>query len=102
MPEALTGAISVALRLHGPAAPETLSPQATEFYDRGLYLLRKDGQSFDQAIPQFEQAARIDPRSPLPLTGLVEAETMKFEGGAVDGALEDAQRYLKAGGEPEP
>jgi eukaryotic-like serine/threonine-protein kinase len=97
MPESLTGAISVALRLHGPAAPETLSPQGTEFYDRGLYLLRKDGQSFDQAIPQFEQAARIDPRSPLPLTGLVEAETMKFEGGAVDGALEDAQRYLRAG-----
>ncbi len=96
MPEALAGAISAALRLHGSAVVETLSPEATPFYDRGLYLLRKDDQSFDEAIPQFEQAARLNPRSPLPLAGLTEAEIMKFEATAATGSFEDAQRFLNA------
>ena len=95
MPEALAGAISAALRLHGSAAVETLSPEATPFYDRGLYLLRKDDLSFDEAIPQFEQAARLNPRSPLPLAGLTEAEIMKFEATAATESFEDAQRFLK-------
>ena len=95
MPEALAGAISAALGLHGSAAVETLSPEATPFYDRGLYLLRKDDLSFDEAIPQFEQAARLNPRSPLPLAGLTEAEIMKFEATAATESFEDAQRFLK-------
>jgi eukaryotic-like serine/threonine-protein kinase len=95
MPEALAGAISAALRLHGSAPAETLSPEATPFYDRGLYLLRKDNLSFDEAIPQFEQAARLNPRSPLPLAGLTEAEIMKFEATAATESFEDAQRFLK-------
>jgi tetratricopeptide (TPR) repeat protein len=94
MPEALAGAVSVALRLHRPAVAETLSPEATVFYDRGLYLLRKDLQSFDEAIPQFEQAARLNPRSPLPLAGLTEAEIMKFDLTAAEGPIQDAQRFL--------
>jgi eukaryotic-like serine/threonine-protein kinase len=96
MPEALAGAVSAALRLHGTAATEILSPDATVFYDRGLYLLRKDDQSFDEAIPQFQQAARLNPRSPLPLAGLTEAEIMKFQATAAGGSFEDAQRFLNA------
>jgi len=94
MPEALAGAVSAALRLHGTATAETLSPEATPFYDRGLYLLRKDDQSFDEAIPQFEQAAHLNPRSPLPLAGLTEAEVMRAT--AARGSFEDAQRSLNA------
>ena len=96
MPEALAGAVSAALRLNGTAAAETLSPAATAFYDRGLYLLRKDDQSFDEAMPQFEQAARLNPRSPLPLAALTEAEIMKFQATATHGSFEDAQRFLNA------
>jgi eukaryotic-like serine/threonine-protein kinase len=96
MPEALAGAVSSALRLRGTAAAGTLSPEATAFYDRGLYLLRKDDQSFDEAIPQFEHAARLNPRSPQPLAALTEAEIMKFEATATHGSYEDAQRYLNA------
>jgi serine/threonine protein kinase/tetratricopeptide (TPR) repeat protein len=96
MPEALAGAVSAALRLRGTAAAETLSPEATASYDRGLYLLRKDDQSLDEAIPQFEQAARLNPRSPLPLAGLTEAELMKFQETAAHGTIEDAQRFLNA------
>jgi serine/threonine protein kinase/tetratricopeptide (TPR) repeat protein len=94
MPQALAGAVSVALRLHGYATKEALSSEATVFYDRGLYLLRKDAQSFDEAIPQFEQAARLNPRSPLPLAGLAEANIMKFQATAADEPIEDAQRFL--------
>jgi eukaryotic-like serine/threonine-protein kinase len=96
MPDALVGAVSAALRLRGTAAAETLSPEATAFYDRGLYLLRKDDQSLDEAIPQFEQAARLNPRSPLPLAALTEAELMKFQETAAHGTIEDAQRFLHA------
>jgi serine/threonine protein kinase/tetratricopeptide (TPR) repeat protein len=96
MPEALAGVVSAALHLQGTAAAETLSPEATASYDRGLYLLRKDDQSLNEAIPQFEQAARLNPRSPLPLAGLTEAELMKFQGTAAHGTIEDAQRFLNA------
>ena len=77
-----------------PRLAETLSPEATASYDQGLYLLRKDDQSFDEAIPQFEQAARLSPRSPLPLAGMTEAEIMKAT--AEHGSFEDAQRFLNA------
>ena len=94
IPGALAGAVSAALRLQGTAAPETLSPEATASYDQGLYLLRKDDQSFDEALPHFEQAARLSPRSPLPLAGMTEAEIMKAT--AEHGSFEDAQRFLNA------
>jgi tetratricopeptide (TPR) repeat protein len=94
IPEALTGAVSASLRLHGPATAEVLSQPATVFYDRGLYLLRRDAESFEEAIPQFEQAARLHPRSPLPLAGLAEANIMKFQSTAEGASLEAAQRFL--------
>jgi serine/threonine protein kinase/tetratricopeptide (TPR) repeat protein len=96
IPEALAGAVSASLRLHGPATAEVLSRPATVFYDRGLYLLRRDGQSFDEAIRQFEQAARLDSKSSLPLAGLAEANIMKFQATATDASLADAQRFLNA------
>ena len=96
MPEAVAGAISASLRLQGPATAEALSQPATVFYDRGLYLLRRDAESFDEAIPQFEQAARLDPKSPLPLAGLAEANIMKFQATAADASFEEAQRFLTA------
>jgi tetratricopeptide (TPR) repeat protein len=95
IPAALAGAVSAALRLHGDAS-EVLSPTATGPYDRGLYLLRTYGQSFEEAISQFEQAARLDPRSSLPLAGLVEAEIMKFNVTKDRSSIEEAQRFLSA------
>jgi serine/threonine protein kinase/tetratricopeptide (TPR) repeat protein len=96
MPAAFAGAISVALRLHGPVTPDILSSAATPAYDQGLYLLRRDHQSFDEAIASFEQAARLDPRSSLPLAGLVEAKIMKFEETHQQSCLDDARRSLRA------
>ncbi len=96
VPAALAGTVSVALRLRGPAAPDVLSAAATPPYDRGLYLLRRDHQSYNEAIVSFEEAARLDPSSALPLAGLVEASITKFDEKAQESSLGDARRYLHA------
>lgn len=96
MPAAVAGAASLALGLRGPAIPETLSPAATPAYDQGLYLLRKDEASYDSAIVSLREAARLDPRSPLPLARLVEAEVMKFEDLGLPAILDDARQDLDA------
>jgi serine/threonine protein kinase/tetratricopeptide (TPR) repeat protein len=96
MPAAFAGAVSMALRLRGPVIPDTVSSAATPAYDQGLYLLRRDRRSFDEAIALFEQAARLDPRSPLPLAGLVEANVMKFDETHQESRLDDARRSLRA------
>src|SRR6201996_6718192 len=94
IPAAVAGAISSSLRLQGPTIAEVLSQPATVFYDRGLYLLRRDAHSFDEAIQQFEQAARLDPKSPLPLAGLAEANILKYKITSADASLADARRFV--------
>jgi serine/threonine protein kinase/tetratricopeptide (TPR) repeat protein len=96
MPAALAGVAAMALDLHGPATRETISPAATPSYDKGLYQLRKDQESYEEAMAFFDDAARLDPRSPLPLAGLVEARIAKFEETNNPGTLDDARRDLDA------
>jgi eukaryotic-like serine/threonine-protein kinase len=95
LPSALAGEISLALRLRGVAVPETLSAAATAPYDKGLYLLRSDRQTFEDAIALFKESARLDPRSPLPPAGLVDALLAKFEITRDHSSLEDALRSLQ-------
>ena len=96
MPGALASTVSLALQLHGPATPDALAALATPTYDRGLYLLNRDEESFDEAISEFEKAARLDPRSSLPLAGLAEAKIMKFEQTRQESCLHDAREALHA------
>jgi eukaryotic-like serine/threonine-protein kinase len=96
MPAALASGVSIALRLQGPTTPDSLSAAATPSYDQGLFALRKDRVSFEPAITAFENAARLDPRSALPLAGLVEANIMKFDVTHQQSNLDDASRALKA------
>jgi serine/threonine protein kinase/Flp pilus assembly protein TadD len=93
-PSALAGEVSLALRLHGAAVQEHLSAEATAPYDKGLYLLRID-QTFDNAIVLFREASRLDPRSPLPLAALVEAQVAKFNITKEHSCLLDAQSALR-------
>ncbi|MGB2602471.1 MAG: hypothetical protein WBC78_02670, partial [Candidatus Sulfotelmatobacter sp.] len=44
MPAAITGAVSVGLRLQGSSNVEALSPAATVSYDRGLRILTQHTQ----------------------------------------------------------
>jgi serine/threonine protein kinase/tetratricopeptide (TPR) repeat protein len=94
-PSALAGEVSLALRLHSAAVPEALSTAATAPYDKGLFLLRNDRQTFDDAIAMFKEAARLDPRSPLPPAALVEAQMVKHEITNDRHSLQEAQIALR-------
>jgi serine/threonine protein kinase/tetratricopeptide (TPR) repeat protein len=96
MPGALASTVSLALQLHGPATPDAISAAATPAYDRGLYLLHRDEESFEEAINEFEMAAQLDPRSSLPLAGLVEAKLMKFDQTQQESSLSDARKALRS------
>ena len=96
MPAALASTVSATLGLHGPAIPDVLSPAATPAYDRGLFLLHRDAESFDPAIESFEEAARLDSRSSLPLAGLAEAKIMKYQATRQESSLDGARRDLRA------
>lgn len=91
---ALSGEVSDALNLHGNL-PDIISPSAAVFYDRGLYYLRLDVQNLNEAIQAFQRAAELDPRSPLPLAGLVEAEIDKHDESHAQTDLDSAQHYLQ-------
>ena len=96
LPGALAGEVSLALRLRVPVTSDELSTAATAPYDRGLYLLRSDDQSFEDATVLFEEANRLDSRSALPLAGLVEAKVLKFKATSDSHDVEHAQRFLRA------
>ena len=91
---ALAGEVSAGLSLRGSSVVDTLSAAAATPYDRGLYLLR-DRQNADEAAISFEEAARLDPRSPLPLAGLVEAEIKSFEYTKDPIRLNEAREHLQ-------
>lgn len=93
-PAALAGSVSLALRLHSPAVAESLSPDATPPYDKGLYLLRNDRLTYEDAIELFKEAARLDAQSPLPLAALVEAQIVKCELVKEHNCLDEARQAL--------
>jgi serine/threonine protein kinase/Tfp pilus assembly protein PilF len=95
LPVALAGAVSAALRLRVVSGAETISPAAAGAYFRGLYYLRRD-RSFEQAIPLFQEAVRLDARSPLPPAELAEAQILKYQALADRRWLDEAQRSLAA------
>ena len=95
LPSALAGEVSLALHLRRAAVPEALSAEATAAYDKGLYLLRTDRTTFEDAIVLFKEAARLDPRSPLPPAAMVEAQIVKFDSTKEHGCLVEAQRALR-------
>jgi tetratricopeptide (TPR) repeat protein len=91
IPGAITGTVSAGLQLQGGVNTDALSQAATIPYDHGLHILLQDSQHTKEAIELFEEAARLDPRSPLPLAGLVEAEVKGF------GDTKDSALLAKAG-----
>jgi serine/threonine protein kinase/tetratricopeptide (TPR) repeat protein len=91
---ALAGEVSAGLGLRGTSVVDTLSAVAATPYDHGLYLLQ-DSQNADEAAISFEEAAHLDPRSPLPLAGLVEAEIKSFENTKDPARLNEAQEHLQ-------
>ena len=91
---ALAAQVSTALHLHGQSS-EKIAASATPAYDRGLYYLRLDVQNTIDAIKSFQEAHQLDPRSPLPLAGMVEAEIAQFDDSRTPDHLERARQYLQ-------
>jgi len=94
MPSALAGAVSLALRLERGAASESLNPAAVVPYDRGLHLLNSGENGYVDSIALFEDAARLDPSSTLPLAALIEAQVAKFKDTKNAASIEAARRAL--------
>ena len=74
-----------------------ISPEAAAAYNAGLNYLRQGRYSYDEAIAQFQQAAGMDPHSPLPFAGLAEAYVAKYNVERKQKALDDARVSLQAG-----
>jgi tetratricopeptide (TPR) repeat protein len=66
-PTAAPAALMTGLGRHHHAI-DTTNPDAQRFFDQGLVLLY--GFNHGQAIRQFQRAAELDPRSPMPLWGI--------------------------------
>ena len=90
----LAGLVSLALDLPRPAIAEMIAPAAATAYETGRNYLSQDRNSFDKAITQFQEAAHLDPHSPLPLAGLAEAYVGKYYVEGNKQTLDDAQQYL--------
>ncbi len=92
----LAGLVSLALDLPRPATAEMIAPAAASAYESGRNYLSQDRNSFNEAIAQFQQAAHLDPHSPLPLAGLAEAYMGKYYVEANKQTLDEAQHYLQS------
>jgi serine/threonine-protein kinase len=67
------------LRKGVPREPTT--GPAYQDYVQGVALMRRDGQSADEALAHFARAAQLDPTSALPFAGMAEAQMQKFDHG---------------------
>jgi tetratricopeptide (TPR) repeat protein len=80
MAKALTATVTRAFHLRSGVLAESVSPAAYRDYIQGLALIRgTDPNAGDKAIPFFNKAIELDPRSALPYAGLAEAQLWNFE-----------------------
>jgi tetratricopeptide (TPR) repeat protein len=97
MARAFAAIVSEAFRLPAPDRPEELSGEAGAAYAEGMALLRGSLDGGAAAMPLFERAMTLAPRSALPYAGLAEAQLQRFqsERGAwldrAEGAIAKAQ-----------
>jgi tetratricopeptide (TPR) repeat protein/predicted Ser/Thr protein kinase len=92
---ALTGAVSKALKLRG-TTEEPISAAAATPYAAGLAYLRRDQHGFDQALPLFREAVRLDPHAAKARAGVVEALVLKYQASSESRWLTEAEQELKA------
>ena len=92
---ALAGTVSRGLELPGPSA-EPISRAATPAYQEGLYFLRRDLHSFEDAIVHLRKASQVDPHSPLPPAALAEAFLLRYDDTKDERWLHEAEESLQA------
>lgn len=92
---ALMGAVSKALKLRG-AKQEPIAAAAAAPYAAGLSYLRRDQHGFDQALPLFREAVRLDPHAAKARAGVVEALVLKYQASSESRWLAEAEQELEA------
>jgi tetratricopeptide (TPR) repeat protein len=90
----LTGLVSWALHVHRRSQPETVAPAAATAYKNAREYLEREPHDFIDAMPEFQEAARLDPHSPLPSAGLAEAHAREYQAERNEEARKDAQFWL--------
>src|SRR5215472_1541592 len=90
----LTGTAAWGLDIPRTTEPETVNSAATPAYKRGREFLEREPHDYASSIPAFQEAARLDPHSPLPLAGLAEAHVREFQTTGNQNALEEALAWL--------
>jgi serine/threonine protein kinase/tetratricopeptide (TPR) repeat protein len=77
--KAILATVTGAFQLRSRAPTESVARAAYPDYVQGIELLRQDTYNADKAIPYFEKAIALDPRSALPYAGLADAQISKFD-----------------------
>src|ERR1035438_183514 len=75
--KAILATVTGAFQLHSRVPKESVATAAYPPYIQGMELLQQDDS--DKAIPYFEKAIELDPRSALPYAGLADAQIKKFD-----------------------
>jgi serine/threonine-protein kinase len=90
----LTGFVTWALHLRRTSGPETVAPPAATAFKNGREYLGREPHDFVNAVPELQEAARLDPHSPLPPAGLVEAYARAYRAQREENALREAWFWL--------
>jgi len=77
--KAILATVTGAFELRARVPAESVSSAGYGPYVQGMELLRQDDNNSDRAIPYFERAIALDPRSALPYAGLADAQIRKFD-----------------------
>ena len=77
--KAILATVTGAFQLRSRAPKESVASGAYPQYVQGMELLRQGAFGADKAIPYFEKAIALDPRSALPYAGLADAQIQKFD-----------------------
>jgi serine/threonine protein kinase/tetratricopeptide (TPR) repeat protein len=77
--KAILATATGAFQLRSRVPVESVAAAAYPQYVQGMELLRQDDYNSDKAIPYFEKAIELDPRSALPYAGLADAQIQMFD-----------------------
>jgi tetratricopeptide (TPR) repeat protein len=97
LPAGLASSIAWTLEIPRSPNPETLAPAASAAYKNGIHYIRREPHQLEDvgaAMSEFQVAARLDPHSPLPLAGLVEAYAREYKITKKEAARSNAQSWL--------
>lgn len=77
--KAILATVTGAFQLRARVPTESVNRAAYPPYVQAMELLQQDDYNSDTAIPLFEKAIQLDPRSALPYAGLADAEIRKSD-----------------------